>query len=169
MPHPLVEQLRFTRGQWLSALAGVPDGDGERVIAPMNSLGWHVAHLAWQEQRYWLTLAQGRTPHPELEELARSGGPASTPPLRDALAAWRAVTAESEPFLDALGAPEMAEPPMVEGRPWRAARGSLLLRVTYHYWVHIGEMMAIRQLLGHTDLPQFVGDIDGLAPYRPEA
>jgi len=28
--------------------------------------------------------------------------------------------------------------------------------------------MAIRQTLGHTDLPEFVGDIDKEAPYRPE-
>jgi len=31
-----------------------------------------------------------------------------------------------------------------------------------------GEDMAIRQSLGHTGLPEFVGDIDGEAPYRPE-
>jgi hypothetical protein len=29
--------------------------------------------------------------------------------------------------------------------------------------------MAIRQRLGHGDLPEFVGDIDDEAPYRPEA
>jgi len=43
-----------------------------------------------------------------------------------------------------------------------------LLRVNYHYWYHIGEIMAIRQLLDHTGLPDFVGDIDNQAPYRPE-
>jgi hypothetical protein len=37
----------------------------------------------------------------------------------------------------------------------------------YHYWDHLGEAMAVRQLLGHPDLPTFVGDIDK-APYRPE-
>jgi hypothetical protein len=45
--------------------------------------------------------------------------------------------------------------------------GSLLLRVIYHYWYHIGEIMAIRQLLGHTNLPEFVGDLDTQAPYLP--
>jgi hypothetical protein len=29
-------------------------------------------------------------------------------------------------------------------------------------------MNCISQLLGHTGLPDFVGDIDGEAPYRPE-
>ncbi len=46
--------------------------------------------------------------------------------------------------------------------------GSALRRVTYHYWYHIGETQAIRQMLGHEDLPEYVGDIDAEAPYRPE-
>jgi hypothetical protein len=36
------------------------------------------------------------------------------------------------------------------------------------YWYHLGEALAICQMLGHTDLPDFVGDIDSLAPYIPE-
>ena len=44
--------------------------------------------------------------------------------------------------------------------------GSLLLRLIYHYWYHIGEIMSIRQQLGHGSLPDFVGNIDEEAPYR---
>jgi hypothetical protein len=36
----------------------------------------------------------------------------------------------------------------------------------YHYWYHLGEAHAIRQMLGHQDLPQFVGDMSA-AVYRP--
>jgi hypothetical protein len=46
--------------------------------------------------------------------------------------------------------------------------GSLLQRMLYHYWYHTGESLAIRQMLRHGELPEFVGDIDGEAPYRPE-
>jgi len=35
-------------------------------------------------------------------------------------------------------------------------------------WYHLGEALAVRQMLGHRDLPDFVGDIDTQAPYRPE-
>jgi hypothetical protein len=38
--------------------------------------------------------------------------------------------------------------------------------VIYHYWYHIGESMAIRQMLGHGDLADFVGDLDNEGPYR---
>jgi hypothetical protein len=43
----------------------------------------------------------------------------------------------------------------------------MLLRTTYHYWFHAGEVAAVRQLLGHGDLPEFVGDMTP-ATYRPE-
>ena len=43
----------------------------------------------------------------------------------------------------------------------------MLLRNIYHYWFHMGEAHAIRQLLGHPDLPQFVGDMSE-AVYWPE-
>ena len=44
--------------------------------------------------------------------------------------------------------------------------GSALLRVTYHGWFHLGEILAIRQVLGGTGLPEFAGNIDVEAPYR---
>jgi hypothetical protein len=58
---------------------------------------------------------------------------------------------------------------VVNGNPVRESAGSLLRRNTYHYWFHIGEGQAVRQLLGQTDLPIFVGAIHAEAPYMPEA
>ncbi|MEZ4737344.1 MAG: hypothetical protein R3E79_60480 [Caldilineaceae bacterium] len=40
--------------------------------------------------------------------------------------------------------------------------GTSLLRNIYHYWFHIGEAHAVRQLLGHTKIPQFVGDLSAV-------
>ncbi|MCC6805621.1 MAG: hypothetical protein IT319_22255, partial [Anaerolineae bacterium] len=55
-----------------------------------------------------------------------------------------------------------------DGTPLDESIGTMLRRVTYHYWFHIGESQAIRQLLGHTNLGVFVGGIGDEAPYRPE-
>jgi hypothetical protein len=41
-------------------------------------------------------------------------------------------------------------------------------RLIYHYWYHIGEIQAIRQMLGHQKLPVYVGSIEKQAPYTPE-
>ena len=165
MPHPLVDQLRFTRSEWSRALRGTPEDDGLKRIQPMNSIGWIVGHLAWQEQRNWLTRAQEKTPVPMLNTTVASGGPATTPPLNEMLAAWRKVTKAVDPWLDALTADDLATDLAGPG-PQRTV-GDSIHRVIYHYWFHIGEILAIRQILGHTKLPEFVGNIEAKAPYRP--
>ena len=164
--HPLVDQLRFTRAEFRRGLRGTPPADGERRVEQMNSISWIVAHMAWHEQRYWLTRAQNETPKPNLNELAASGGPASTPPLTQMLNAWKAVTAAADPWLDELTTADMSSD-LGGGGPRRAI-GDAIRRVTYHYWFHTGEILAIRQVLGHRRLPEFVGNIDDEAPYRPE-
>ena len=167
MAHPLVDQLHFTRSEWLRALAGVTEEDARQRLLPMNSIGWIVGHLAWQEQRYWLTFSQGQTPIPALNEVVGYGRPATTPSLAEMLAAWQTVTEAADPWLDQLTTAKLAEEITLRG--WRTTTvGSLMLRVIYHYWYHIGEIMAIRQQLGHPSLPDFVGDIDDEAPYRAE-
>jgi uncharacterized damage-inducible protein DinB len=167
MAHQLVDQLRFTRSEWLRALAGVTEEDACQRLLPMNSIGWIVGHLAWQEQRYWLTFSQGQTPIPVINDMVGYGRPATTPSLAEMLAAWQTVTEAADPWLDQLTTAKLAEEFTLRG--WRTTTvGSLMLRVIYHYWYHIGEIMAIRQQLGHPNLPDFVGDIDDEAPYRAE-
>jgi uncharacterized damage-inducible protein DinB len=165
--HPLVEQLRFTRREVDRALRGTPEGDAGRRLQPMNSIGWIVGHLAWQEQRYWLTRAQGRIAAPILDELVPSGGPPTTPPLRQMRAARRRVMAAADPWLEALTAEDLLDELPPPG-PMRSV-GDALQRTIYHQWFHIGEVLAIRQVLGHAPLPEFVGDLEGLATFRRES
>jgi len=168
LPHPLVAQLRFTRSEFRRALVGISDAEARRRFVPMNCISWNIGHLAWQEQRYWLTRLQGQTPVPLLNELVGYGQPASTPPLDDMWAAWQTITTAAYPYLDTLTSEQLQAPLVVDGQPVVYTIGSLLQRVIYHYWYHTGENMAIRQMLGQTDLPEFVGDIDVEAPYRPD-
>jgi uncharacterized damage-inducible protein DinB len=170
MPHPLVLQLRFARSEFQRALEGVADEDARRRVMPMNCVSWNVGHLAWQEQRYWLFRGQGQVPLPHLNDQFAYGAPASTPALADMWAAWGAITAAADPWLDTLTSAELAQPrPFTfDGQQIYLTFGSLMQRVIYHYWYHTGENMAIRQALGHTGLPDFVGNIDDEAPYRPE-
>ncbi len=58
MSHPLVDQLRFTRTEFMRGIKGVKDADACRRFLPMNCISWNVGHLAWQEQRYFLNFGQ---------------------------------------------------------------------------------------------------------------
>ena len=164
--HPLVKQLQFTRAEFMRAVRGVSDEDACRRILPMNCISWNVGHLAWQEQRYFLSYGQGQLPLPEIDKNFAYGAPASTPALSDMLAAWKQITRAADPWLAALTSEKLLQPvPRSDGQPSQRIFGSLLQRLIYHYWYHAGENMAIRQMLGHGRLPQFVGNIDDKAPY----
>ena len=92
----------------------------------------------------------------------------STPSLREMLETWRAVTKAADPFLNSLTTETLQNDLLLNGESVGQTIGSALRRVTYHYWYHIGEIQAIRQMLGHTGLPEYVGNIEAEAPYRPE-
>jgi uncharacterized damage-inducible protein DinB len=166
-PHLLVSQLLFARSEFVRCLEGVPETDAVRRIMPMNCISWMVGHLANQEHRYWVMLARQKDIAPGLVELVGHGKPASTPPLKEMWAVWHKVTAEADKFLGTLTPAIMQNFLLRDGKPVDESVGTLLMRNIYHYWYHTGEASAVRQLLGHTNLPEFVGDINK-APYHPE-
>lgn len=165
MTHPLITQLRFTRSEFLRGLDGLSGEDAIRRVGPANSISWVVGHMAWHEQRYFVVFAQGADPVvPALVETFKYGGPASTPPLQEVLAHHAAVTAAVDPYLDTITTEVLESEVEVAGGT--RVMGDLVQRVIYHYWFHNGENLGIRQAMGHTGLPQFVGDIDRLASFR---
>ena len=131
---------------------------------PMNSIGWIVGHLAWQEQRNFVTRAQGIILVPHLNEIVANGAPATTPPLGDMRAVWLEITRNADTWLGALDGPDLVL--NLAGHGPRRSVGDAIQRVTYHYWFHIGEILAIRQVLDHPNRPEFVGNLDQRAPYR---
>jgi hypothetical protein len=171
MTHPLVLQLRFARSEFLRGLEGVTDEEAKKRFMPMNCIAWNVGHLTWQEQRYWLFRAQNLMPRPEIHDEFRWNAPATTPNLTEILKVWQEITAQCDPWLDQQTSEsiEAGHEFEVDGQKVTLTFGTLLLRTIYHYWYHCGENQAIRQMLGHTGLPDFVGNIDDEAPYKPES
>jgi hypothetical protein len=155
----LVRQLRFARSEMMRCLEGVSEADALVRIQPMNSIGWIVGHLAAQEQFFWIYAAQQKALYPQLYQRVGFGQPASTPDLTEMLQVWGEITASADEYLDKL-TPELLLTHLApDGSRSPENVGTLLLRNTYHYWFHTGEAHAIRQQLGHRDLPQFVGDL----------
>ena len=167
MAHPRVDQLRFARTEWLRGLEGLSEADASVRLGPMNSISWMIGHMAWHERQVWFRRLRGLKVEPGLDAFA-TGQPASVPSLVVVQAAWDRIVAGADPFLDSL---ETAD---LEGRPAHDPRanppnvGSQIQYVTYHYWSHIGEVSAVRQMLGHTGLAEYVGDFPPEAEYRRE-
>jgi uncharacterized damage-inducible protein DinB len=166
MTHPLVVQLRFARSEFMRCLEGLSDEDGRKRLGPMNSISWMIGHLANQEHFYWCIMGQEKFVAPGLNDLVGTGKPASTPPLDEMWQVWKQVTETADPFLDTLAADQLTNYMAFNGRTARESTGTMLLRNIYHYWFHTGEAHAVRQQLGHGDLPQFVGNMEA-AVYSP--
>lgn len=164
----LATQLRFARSEFVRCLEGVSDEEACKRPLPMNCLSWIVGHLANQENAYWVLVPTGKVLAPGLNDLVGYGKPASTPPLEDMWAVWREVTAAADQYLDQLALDQLTEHLLWKGKPRPESIGSMLQRNIYHYWYHTGEASSVRQMLGHANLPDFVGDMRA-ALYRPEA
>ena len=104
----------------------------------------------------------GKIFFPELSTFYAYRKPKSTPWLADTLSAWRAVTRETVLLLEKLTTADLKTELLRHRKSDGQSDGSAI----YHYWYHIGEVQAIRQLLGHRDLPEHVGALEERAPYR---
>lgn len=166
--HPRVDQLYFARREWLRGLDGLGESDAAIRLMPMNSISWIVGHMAWHERLCWARRAAGLKIEPSLDAVA-TGKPAIVPSYGEMQAAWERIVAYAEPFLEQLTTADLERPLAHDRRVPAPNAGSQLQYVTYHYWSHIGEVSAIRQILGHTDLAQYVNDFGPSAEYRPEA
>jgi hypothetical protein len=168
MTHLLVVQLRFARSELKRCLQGVSEEDAQRRVGLMNCISWMVGHLANQESLYWMLYARGIALIPELNELVGTGKPASRPSLELMWAAWDVITQAADPYLDSLTPQELQQHFTIDGKGDTLNIGTRLLRNIYHYWFHIGEAYAVRQVLGHTSLPDFVGNMSNILYYPEE-
>jgi len=154
----IINQLLFVRSEFKKGFSGVTEEEGKQRVMPINSIGWIVGHLAWHEQYYWLTRAQEKTLIPEINDQVGFGKPASTPSLKKMISYWEKITQDSDDYLFQMKESDLLEKMVVKGKELPFNIGTMISRVIYHYWYHNGEMQALRQLMGRSDLPDFVSD-----------
>ena len=150
----LVRYIFHVRREFRRALEGISEGDLEKRVAGLNSIAWITGHLAWQEQTYWLS-SQQVSPIADLTAY-KNGAEASSPNFSELFAIWEQVIKASEEWLETLEEPQLKE--HFTGRKFFEIEniGSLMTRVIGHYYLHIGQITAIRKILGY-EVPAFVG------------
>ncbi|MDJ0755130.1 MAG: DinB family protein [Ardenticatenaceae bacterium] len=165
MAHRIVENLWFTREKWLSGYADISAEDAVKRIGDANSVSWMVGHLACFEQFTWCQLAQGITVVEELR-VYDFGQPATTPALNEVLEMWHKVMPVADQYLETLTTADMSTHLVLpNGAKFRDDIGTTILRHTWHYWYHLGEMRALRSGMQHKNMPQFVGNMAGYGQY----
>lgn len=165
MAHKIVEHLWFAREKWLTGYDGLSAEDAVKRHGDTNSPSWMVGHLAFFEQLTWCKLAQKKTIAEELE-IYGFGKPATTPPLAEVINAWQAVMPVCDEYLSTLTEADMSRYlKWPNGREFWDDIGTTILRHTWHYWYHLGEMQALRSGLGHKNLGPYIGIMSGFGEY----
>ena len=158
--HPLVSQLNFACEEFDRTLEGINNDDANKRLLPSNSIAWTIAHVASHLHFVLLQAAQGENPYPKLRQIVKS--PDEATDLGELLSMWRAVKEASVAYL-ADATPELMDSHFQwNGKDMPESVGTSILRIINHIWYHNGEIQVIRQQLGHTDLPQFVGNLTGV-------
>ena len=167
-----IELARFALSEFQRGLEGLTDEEARSRTkkadgTEMNAISWTIGHVS----AHWLgvaTYARGDQPS---TGAFRFFGPAADPtPL--SLDQARKVIAEAVESIrwleradDALFATVREDHPGSQGG--KESVGTALARVTLHTWFHTGEINAVRQMLGHPEIP-FVGQLAGNLEWRAE-
>ncbi len=169
MTHYLVDQLKFAREKWLTGYENLSETDATTRLGEANCPSWMVGHLACFEQLTWCELAQGKLVDPSLKAFD-FGEPATTPPLADVFASWHTVMPVCNVYLDTLTDADMTVYlKLPNGTPFWDDIGTVILRHTWHYWYHLGEMQALRSAMGHKNLGPYIGRVTPEAQFRPRS
>jgi hypothetical protein len=162
--HPLVEMQHVTREEFLRGVMGgrqggntqpLSDEAARRRIEPMNCISWIIGHMAHQEHAYFVAWPKNMPSEPQYAAFAYGSAP-SQPPLDEVMALWRATCEAADALLHAVDE-ESLKQPIIAPHPGveHDNLGTRITRNIFHYWSHIGEISAIRQMLGHRP-PEFV-------------
>jgi hypothetical protein len=148
--YPLTDMAAFALSEFERGLKGLSDEDARKRLTKadgteMNAISWTIGHIAG----HWLH----RPPH--LQRYAMGSVDATPPPLAEMLALLEDAKAFSASWLPRADEALLARIPP-DGSTGGENVGTALMRATLHTWFHAGEINAIRQMLGHREIP-FVG------------
>ena len=161
--------MNFERG-----LEGLTDEEARFCAAKadgsqMNSISFVAGHIAM----HWFTVAAyvNKTPQPPKVRPYMIGVQPTSPPLANVLELLAEARTESKWVSTAdntLLSSSSEEYRALLGNfvPVETV-GTALMRAVFHTWFHIGEVNAIRQILGHPEII-FTGPLNGLMEWRSD-
>ncbi len=162
-----VELARFAISEFERNLEGLTD-DEARVRAKkadgteMNSISWTIGHIA----AHWIGVSAYASGE---DSQRRFLGPDANPtPL--SLSEALEMVGEARTACDWLGGANdkllsTTREEHIASLGGQESIGTALVRVTLHTWFHLGEINAMRQMLGHGEIP-FVGQLIGNLEWR---
>ena len=164
------ELVRFAISEFQRVLEGLADEEAQICTSKpdgsqMNAVTWTIGHIAMHWLFAYALMTRERMPIGE--RLFFGPGDDPTPPsLGDMRTMFADATARTEGWL-----PDVDDDLLSSKRDFGPLAdetlGTQLMRAVLHTWFHTGEVNAVRQMLGHAEIP-FVGRLIGNLEWRSE-
>ncbi len=155
--YEITELVGFAISEFERGLEGLTDEEARTRLkkadgSEMNAISWTVVHIAG----HWLNRPE------RLRRFASGSDDATPPPLSEALDLLQEAKRSTEEWLPNADDALLSTKPAAPGSE---SIGTGAMRAVLHTWFHAGEINAIRQMLGHAEIP-FVGRMLGNLEWR---
>ena len=151
----LVELLYQSWRDLDEAISGLTSADAESRYEELSRIAWTVGHVTQQVDSWFNVRFQGESPHPVLSDpMFHTGASGESAPWPEVLAGVEEVRRRARAFLDGLAPADLDRTVAYDGgieylRPGGLRLGYALVRTAAHHFLHAGEILTIRSLLGH--------------------
>lgn len=166
MPTPLANMLREAWQDMDRATASLPSHDAERRVGTASPIGWSVAHVTNHLDGYVNVRFRGEEPHPFIGQYQlRFGARGESGKWSEVQEAVAEVREQAWAYLELLTESELRKEVPYEGSiSVLRQRGVIsvrygLTRIVLHHYFHLGEIVAVRNALGH-DVGEYPGMLE---------
>lgn len=142
----IIDQYKITNNQVLNYINDISDEESKAIFTPLNCISWTLGHLS----RYNNLAFAARDKGEEIPEKFRdfeNGSPHSQKDLSYVKGLWEQTLNDTDKFLDNLKEEDLKR--ILNNDSYDVDNlGTVMTRMIFHSWNHLGEIASVRQLLG---------------------
>ncbi|MBA30388.1 MAG: hypothetical protein CL905_00875 [Dehalococcoidia bacterium] len=142
----IIDQYRITNNQVLNYIDDVTDEESKLIFEPLNCISWTLGHLARYNNLTFAARSRGVEIPNEFKDF-ENGAPHSQKDLSYVKGLWHKTLSDTEKFLDGLNENDLVK--VLDNDSYNVDNlGTVMTRMIFHSWNHLGEIASVRQLIG---------------------
>ena len=142
----IIDQYKITNNQVLNYINDISDEESKAIFAPLNCISWTLGHLSRYNNLTFATRDKGEQ-IPEKFRDFENGSPHSQKDLSYVKGLWEKTLNDTDKFLDNLKEEDLKR--ILNNDSYDVDNlGTVMTRMIFHSWNHLGEIASVRQLLG---------------------
>ena len=142
----IIDQYKITNNQVLNYINDISDEESKAIFTPLNCISWTLGHLSRYNNLTFAARLKGEQ-IPEKFRDFENGSPHSQKDLSYVKGLWEQTLNDTDKFLDNIKEEDLNR--VLNNDSYDVDNlGTVMTRMIFHSWNHLGEIASVRQLLG---------------------